>query len=139
MWKTYFSDPTERKTDDIEANKSNLRFTLNALQTSLYNIFNAIVRASPEARKGVLTFFAQVVSLNSRRAGMRVDPSTVSSDGYMTNLQIVLLKLFEPVMDASYSKVRPMWDLLTLDRQSGPQILPQWPSQHRRRDEDQRQ
>ena len=105
MWKTYFSDPTERKTDDIEANKSNLRFTLSALQTSLYNIFNSIVRASPQAREGILSFFALVVSLNSRRAGMRVDPSSVSSDGYMTNLQVVLLKLFEPVMDASYSKV----------------------------------
>lgn len=36
---------------------------------------------------------------------MRVDPRTVSSDGYMINLQAVLLKLFEPVMDARFSKI----------------------------------
>lgn len=36
---------------------------------------------------------------------MRVDHRTVASDGFMTNLQVVLLKLFAPVMDASFSKV----------------------------------
>jgi ubiquitin conjugation factor E4 B len=36
---------------------------------------------------------------------MRVDHRVVSSDGFMTNLQVVLLKLFEPVMDASFSKI----------------------------------
>lgn len=34
-----------------------------------------------------------------------MDHRTVSSDGFMTNLQIILLKLFEPVMDTSFSKV----------------------------------
>ena len=37
---------------------------------------------------------------------IQVDHRTVSSDGFMTNLQVVLLKLFEPVMDAAFSKVR---------------------------------
>ena len=32
IWKTYFSNPTDRKVDDIDANKSNLRFTLRGLQ-----------------------------------------------------------------------------------------------------------
>lgn len=71
----------------------------------MFQIYNAIIRASPESREGVLAFFAKVVELNARRAGMSVPINTVSSDGYMTNLQVVLLKLFEPVMDASYSKV----------------------------------
>jgi hypothetical protein len=35
----------------------------------------------------------------------QVDPKTVSSDGYMANLHVVLLKLFEPVIDVTYSKV----------------------------------
>jgi ubiquitin conjugation factor E4 B len=71
----------------------------------LFNIYNAIVRASPESREGTLDFFALVIRLNEKRAGMRVDPRTVSSDGFMTNLQVVLLKLFEPVMDITFSKV----------------------------------
>ncbi|OCF74479.1 ubiquitin-conjugation factor E4 B [Kwoniella mangroviensis CBS 8886] len=105
IWKTYFSNPTERKKEDIEANKSNLRYTLGGLHGSLFNIYNAIVRASPESREGILDFFALTIKLNEKRAGMRVDPRTVSSDGYMTNLAMVLLKLFEPVMDAQFSKI----------------------------------
>ncbi|OCF33004.1 ubiquitin-conjugation factor E4 B [Kwoniella heveanensis BCC8398] len=105
IWKTYFSNPTDRKKEDIEANKSNLRYTLGGLHTSLFNIYNAVVRASPESREGVLDFFALTIRLNEKRAGMRVDPRAVSSDGFMTNLQVVLLKLFEPVMDAQFSKI----------------------------------
>nr|XP_019011039.1 ubiquitin-conjugation factor E4 B [Kwoniella pini CBS 10737]OCF49820.1 ubiquitin-conjugation factor E4 B [Kwoniella pini CBS 10737] len=105
IWKSYFSNPTERKKEDIDANKSNLRYTLGSLHTSLFNIYNSIVRASPESREGVLDFFALTIKLNEKRAGMRVDPRTVSSDGYMTNLSVVLLKLFEPVMDAQFSKI----------------------------------
>ncbi|ODN80543.1 hypothetical protein, variant 2 [Cryptococcus amylolentus CBS 6039] len=105
IWKTYFSNPTERKKEDIDANKSNLRYTLSSLHTSIFNVYNSIVRASPEARESVLDFLALTLRLNSRRAGMRVDPRLVSTDGYMTNLQVVLLKLFEPVMDARFSKI----------------------------------
>jgi ubiquitin conjugation factor E4 B len=105
VWKTYFSDPTDRKVADIDANKANLRHTLDALQSSLFNIYNAIVRASPASREGVLSFFELVIRLNEKRAGMRVDHRSVSSDGYMTNLHVVLLKLFEPVMDSSFSKI----------------------------------
>lgn len=72
IWKAYFSNPTERTVADIDANKANLRSTLKALQTSLFGIFNAIVRASPGAREGVLQYFASAVKLNSKRSGMRV-------------------------------------------------------------------
>jgi ubiquitin conjugation factor E4 B len=105
IWKAYFSDPTERKTADIDANKSNLRATLGSLQQSLFNIYNAIVRASPESREGVLSFITLVANLNNKRSGERVDHRTISSDGFMTNLQVVLLKLFAPVMDGAFSKV----------------------------------
>ena len=82
-----------------------MRHTLVALQSSLFNIYNSIVRASPESREAVLNFFAFAVKLNARRAGMSVPVHTVSSDGYMSNLQYILLKLFEPVMDVSFSKI----------------------------------
>ncbi|WWC89190.1 uncharacterized protein L201_004108 [Kwoniella dendrophila CBS 6074] len=97
IWKTYFSNPTERKKEDIEANKSNLRYTLGGLHTSLFNIYNAIVRASPESREGVLDFFALTLKLNEKRAGMRV-----SQEAAKSGLQF---RLFEPVMDAQFSKI----------------------------------
>jgi ubiquitin conjugation factor E4 B len=42
------------------------------VQTYLFNIYNAVVRASPEAREGVLDYFTQVCKVNQKRAGMRV-------------------------------------------------------------------
>ena len=43
-----------------------------------------------------------------------MDPRSVSSDGFMTNLQVVLLKLFDPVMDVNFSKVgwKDLYDML---------------------------
>jgi ubiquitin conjugation factor E4 B len=84
IWKAYFSNPTERKVADIDANKSNLRHTLAALhvslmnwvaltwQSSLFDVYNSIVRSSPKALNDVLDFFALVLKLNEKRAGMRV-------------------------------------------------------------------
>ena len=57
-----------------------------------------------------------VANLNDKRSGMRVDTRTVSSDGFMTNLQVVLLKLFAPVMDGNFSKVSLRLALLIIDR-----------------------
>ena len=41
-------------------------------QSSLFQIFNTLVRASPESREGVLEYFATAVKLNIKRAGMQV-------------------------------------------------------------------
>jgi ubiquitin conjugation factor E4 B len=75
------------------------------LQDELFTTYNAIVRASPASREQLLEFFAEVLRRNVKRSGMRVDHRTVASDGYMLNMQGMLLRLFEPVMDVTYSKV----------------------------------
>ncbi|ORX35769.1 ubiquitin elongating factor core-domain-containing protein [Kockovaella imperatae] len=105
IWRTYFSNPTERKTDDINANKSNLRFTLRSVQTDLFTIFNAIIRSSPSAREAILDYISCAITLNSKRAGMRVDSRTVASDGFMSNILSITLKLLEPAMDLSFTKI----------------------------------
>jgi ubiquitin conjugation factor E4 B len=99
IYKTYFLNAESRNKDDIKANQLTLGQTLVNLQDDLFQSYNAIVRASPESREKLLSFFAEVV-------GMRVDHRTVASDGYMMNMQGMLLRLFEPVMDVTYSKVR---------------------------------
>ena len=75
-------------------------------QSSLFQIFNTLVRSSGEAREAVLQYFSRAININRRRAGMQVDPTTVSSDCFMMNLQVILLQFCEPFMDAQYSKVR---------------------------------
>ncbi|KZT65802.1 hypothetical protein DAEQUDRAFT_746846 [Daedalea quercina L-15889] len=102
---TYYSKPKDRSQADIASSTASLRGTLKSLQSSLFNIFNALVRASPESREAVLHYFARVVALNVRRAGMQVDPDTVASDCFMVNLQAILLRFCEPFMDANYTKI----------------------------------
>jgi ubiquitin conjugation factor E4 B len=103
--KGYFSDPDKRSRDDIESSFASLRGTLKSLQSSLFQIFNTMVRASPSTREAVLQYFARIVSLNAKRAGMQVDPTTVASDSFMVNIQSVLYRFAEPFMDANYTKI----------------------------------
>ena len=44
--------------------------------------------------------------MNIKRGGMHVDPVTVASDGFMINLQTVLLRFAEPFMDSKFTKVK---------------------------------
>lgn len=64
-----------------------------------------MVRASPAARGAVLGYFGRVASLNAKRAAMRVDPNTVSSEGYIINLHAILMRFAEPFLDAGFTKV----------------------------------
>jgi ubiquitin conjugation factor E4 B len=105
VWKTYFAKPDERSKGDVEANQEGLRGSLVQLQDELFKVYNAIIRASPESREDLLDFIGTVVNRNVKRSGMRVDPKTVASDGFMVNLQAILLRLFEPVLDVTYSKL----------------------------------
>ncbi|KIJ62650.1 hypothetical protein HYDPIDRAFT_41789 [Hydnomerulius pinastri MD-312] len=102
---TYFSEPSKRPRGDVESSNASLRGTVKSLQSSLFQIFNVVVRASSEAREAVLEYFATAIKLNVRRAGMQVEPETVATDSFMINLQSVLLRFAEPFMDARYSKM----------------------------------
>ncbi|KAI0071497.1 ubiquitin conjugation factor E4 [Panus rudis PR-1116 ss-1] len=102
---TYFSKPSERRPGEVESAIASLRGTLKSLQSALFQIFNTLVRASPESREAVLRYFARIIDLNDRRAGMQVDPATVATDSFMVNVQSVLLRFCEPFMDANYTKI----------------------------------
>lgn len=84
------------------------RWTLSEAfaQQSLFRIFDNIVRASPTARQAVLAYLGQVATLNAKRAAMRVDPNTVSTEGFIVNLHAILLRFAEPFLDAGFTKVR---------------------------------
>ncbi|KAJ3801572.1 ubiquitin conjugation factor E4 [Lentinula aff. detonsa] len=102
---TYFSDPEKRSPQDLESSYASLRGTLKSLQSSLFQIFNTLVRAASSSREAVLQYFSRVVSLNVKRAGLQVDPDTVASDSFMVNIQTVLYRFAEPFMDANYTKI----------------------------------
>ncbi|KAJ7600622.1 ubiquitin elongating factor core-domain-containing protein [Mycena floridula] len=101
----YFSEPEKRTRDDVDSSNASLRGTLKSLQASIFQIFNTCVRASAESREAVLQYFARVISLNEKRAGLQVDPATVASDSFMVNLQAVLLRFAENFIDPGYTKL----------------------------------
>lgn len=67
-----FRDSENRPKDDIKAIKGTLGSSLAMLQDALFNVYNAIVRASPASREGMLDFFGMVVKRNVKRSGMQV-------------------------------------------------------------------
>jgi ubiquitin conjugation factor E4 B len=102
---TYFSDIERRTRADVDASWASLRGTLKSLQNGLFGVLNTLVRAGAGPRARVLEFFARVVRLNHKRAGMQVDAATVAGDSFMLNALVLLLRLAEPFMDSRYSKL----------------------------------
>lgn len=103
--KSYFFEPKTMDPGKIRNSQNSLQLALRTHQDELFDIVNTLVRSSPEARERVLDWFALTVNANHKRRAMRVDKTTVSSDGFMVNVNAVLDKLCEPFMDAQFSKL----------------------------------
>lgn len=69
---TYFTKLKDRQAFDLQSAMASLRGTLKSLQSSMFQILNNLVRASPASREAVLQYFSRVISLNVKRAGMQV-------------------------------------------------------------------
>ncbi|GAA5912015.1 hypothetical protein JCM5296_007322 [Sporobolomyces johnsonii] len=102
---SYFPEPRSMVRGNIDSASASLRGTLAGVQTSLFRILDNIVRSSPTAREGVLSYFGNVAAMNSKRAAMRVDPNTVSTEGFIINLHVALLGFSQPFLDAGFTKI----------------------------------
>ncbi|KAF0531124.1 Ubiquitin conjugation factor E4 [Gigaspora margarita] len=102
---SYFANPHTRRQADIDSAMTSLRGAIRGVQQSVFKIFNNIVRSSPSAREAVLSYFAEAIKLNERRAQMQVDPFQVGSDGFLMNLTSVLLYFADPIMDMRNPKI----------------------------------
>jgi ubiquitin conjugation factor E4 B len=101
----YFSSPRTLDKRRIHSSQEALRLTLQTHQKDLLDIINQFVRASPSSKNRTLDWFASIVNANHKRRAMQVDRATVSSDGFMINVTVVLDGLCEPFMDSTFSKV----------------------------------
>ncbi|KAL9115398.1 MAG: hypothetical protein Q9227_000719 [Pyrenula ochraceoflavens] len=115
--KQYFANPKTLDPNRIVDSQRSLRMALSAHQADLLGIVNMLVRASTDAKEKVLDWFAMTVNSNHKRRAMQVDKSTVSSDGFMINVTVILDQLCEPFMDAAFSKIDKI-DINYLQRQS---------------------
>lgn len=101
----YFGSPRTLDKRTIANSQDALRLTLQAHQKDLLDITNTFVRASPESRSRILDWFAYVVNSNHKRRAMRPDEKTLSTDGFLMNVTVVLDGLCQPFMDNQFSKV----------------------------------
>jgi ubiquitin conjugation factor E4 B len=81
-----------------------VRMSLQTHQDELLDIANAFIK-NKESRERMLDWFALTVNKNHKRRAIQVDTKTVSSDGFMVNVTVVLDRLCEPFMDATFSKI----------------------------------
>ncbi|OJJ44696.1 hypothetical protein ASPZODRAFT_134789 [Penicilliopsis zonata CBS 506.65] len=102
---SYFSSPKTRDQAYILNSQRSLRMTQQILNSDLLDIINHMIRASKDARDRVLDWFAAALNINHKRRAMQVDPTTVSSDGFMFNLTTCMDQLCEPFMDATFTKI----------------------------------
>jgi ubiquitin conjugation factor E4 B len=103
--KEYFAAPKTMDKRHVVTSQEALRLTLQAHQQDLLDIINHFVRASPTAKNKTLDWFAYIVNSNHKRRALQVDPSAVSSDGFMMNVTVILDGLCEPFMDTTFSKI----------------------------------
>ncbi|KAJ5529863.1 hypothetical protein N7527_003256 [Penicillium freii] len=102
---SYFSSPKTRDQAYISNAQRSLRMTQQMLSSDLLDVVNHLIRASKEARDRVLDWFATAMNINHKRRAMQVDPTQVSSDGFMFNITTCLDQLCEPFMDAAFTKI----------------------------------
>ncbi|KAF1849592.1 ubiquitin fusion degradation protein-like protein UfdB [Cucurbitaria berberidis CBS 394.84] len=100
----YFSGSAATDKSLIANAQRAVRMTLQTHQEELLDITNAFIK-NKETREKILDWFALTVNKNHKRRAIQVDSKTVSSDGFMVNVTVILDRLCEPFMDATFSKI----------------------------------
>ncbi|KAF2262301.1 ubiquitin fusion degradation protein-like protein UfdB [Lojkania enalia] len=100
----YFSSPMTRDKNYIGNSQNALRMTLQTHQDELFDVTNCFIKTK-DSREKILDWFAFTVNANHKRRALQVDPKKVSSDGFMVNITIILDRLCDPFMDATFSKI----------------------------------
>lgn len=82
-----------------------LQAEYKVLLDRLFFIVNKIIRGSDQSRADMLEYFADVVNKNHLRRGDHADFKKLSSNAFMNNLSLVLIRLSQPFLDPSLSKL----------------------------------
>ncbi|KAH3685331.1 hypothetical protein WICPIJ_003683 [Wickerhamomyces pijperi] len=100
-----FDRSVPRSASDIKRIGQTLSTEHKVIIDRLFFIVNKIVRGSDQSRKDILEYFATVVDNNHLRRGDYADFKKLSSNAFMTNITLVLIRMCQPFLDQSYSKI----------------------------------
>lgn len=71
----------------------------------LFFIIDKIIRGSADSRNDILTYFANIVNKNHLRRGDHASSNKLSSNAFMSNITLLLVRFSQPFLDVSYKKI----------------------------------
>ncbi|XP_042225392.1 ubiquitin conjugation factor E4 A-like isoform X2 [Homarus americanus] len=101
----FFEKPSSQlnQAQALKDTENSIWLAQNAINLRLYKIFFSLLKVSPEAKAGLLTWIESCLEANSGRAGtwhiqgdMRLQDVLFVPDGFMINLGAVMLQLAQP-------------------------------------------
>ncbi|KAL5723047.1 RING-type E3 ubiquitin transferase [Ranunculus cassubicifolius] len=98
-----FSEASTRRPADLLSSFATIKSVMNNLYDGLGEILLSLLK-NTETRESVLEYIAEVITKNSSRSHIQVDPLTCASSGTFVNLSAVMIRLCEPFLDANLSK-----------------------------------
>ncbi|KAG2383559.1 hypothetical protein C9374_004230 [Naegleria lovaniensis] len=102
----FFRADIERLTNQDVANiKEQIRTKISMYHTNLHGIIMNLLKPK-ETRDKTIEWLMLTLDTNASRAKLQSDPYSIASEGFMTNMGAVLLKLCEPFLKIEPNKIQ---------------------------------
>ncbi|CCH41439.1 ubiquitin conjugation factor E4 B [Wickerhamomyces ciferrii] len=100
-----FDRSTEKSKLQIKQIGESLQAEHKILLDRLFFITNKIIRGSEQSRNDLLKYFATIINKNHLRRGDHADFKKLSSNAFVTNISLVLIRLSQPFLDVGFTKI----------------------------------
>lgn len=99
----------------VSNNISNIRGRTAIVQKNAIDIIMALLRSGGEIKDGVMTWLVQSVVLNQESEKSQPNPLVAASEGFMINLNAVLLDICRPIISDEEKLKKVDWRYLASD------------------------
>ncbi len=103
----FFPNGFRRRQVEIDADVEMARDQVQLVQDQLVRVTKSLLRKDRGSREHMLDWLHHAVECNANKAKVYADHANDSSDNFSFNIAFVLLRLCEPFMSGSSSKVAP--------------------------------
>lgn len=116
----FFEKPSSQPNHTHKDTENSIWIAQNTINARLHKIFYSLLKVSPKAKDGLLTWVESCLESNSGRAGLwhvqggnPLAAAVYVSDGFMVNLGVVMLQLAQPFTQdlntAKFLKIDPTY------------------------------
>lgn len=100
-----YGDNLERSQQQLNMIHESLQAEHKVIIDRLFFIIDKLIRGSSESRSDVLLYFSHIVNNNHLRRGDHSQLNKLSSNAFMSNITLILVKFTQPFLDISYKKI----------------------------------